>query len=212
MLFLTKEESDSLYQCFHQYISKNEKTKKVYEDLSKEEQCMGFIGGHVDEHCILEYLRTSDIFKPLHKFYNNPEINIRLHKYEPYVFGDYHSNHSTSWFNNKIGDKGCFVYSDSSDSGNSSDSDEDEDIKEICAIINKKEKKIIDKCVCDIKEKLKDPKKFFHDKILNKEAQEKIVGEYLYRVSNYLIDKCSELRTKYPGLNKKIFVIKSGVT
>jgi hypothetical protein len=206
MLFLTKEERDSLCPYFHQYISENEKTKKVCGDLSKEVQCMEFIGGHIEEHCVLEYARTSDIFKPLHKFYNKPEINIKLHKYQPYIFDtdsfeyDRYSNNTTSWFDNKI--NGCgLLYS--------SDSEEDEDIKEICAIIKKKEKKIIDKCVCDIKEKIKDPKKFFYENILNKEAREKIIGEYLYRVSNYLFKKYVKLKTMYPGLNKQLFVIEN---
>jgi hypothetical protein len=209
--YLTEEECESLIpSIFEEIIKCNQKTIKIYPVIKNEDN-KKILKAITCEKYILEYLRDTELFKPLHKFYKKSGINIESYKTNEYNYhgdstNEYYEyiNHSFSeiWFESKVVEE-VYSYSDES---------EDEELNNSIDCIKKLENKYINRCISEIKEKIKNPEDFVNTYFKHRRIDSKIISEYLYHAQKKLLLEINKLKDKYYGLDPKIFEIKKSIS
>ena len=209
--YLTDEECSSLIPYISDIIQSNQKTKNIYPVINSEDN-ENILKSITDEKYILEYLRDTELFRSLHKFYQKSGININPYEKKEYQYEgndaiqyNYYINHKFSqvWFKSKV------VKSDSDFSDSES---EDEELNISINNLKELEEKYIEKCISKIKTEIKNPKIFVNTYLCKRKIDHKIISEYLYYSDELLLKEINILKDKYYGLDPSIFKIQTRIS
>ena len=209
---LDEKSYDLLFKHLCKIFSLDKSTKNIYEKTKSTFK----IQKYITSNSILEYLRDSELFKTLLKFYKKTGLlnTIKPYKKKSYVdissaiknqMSDYYMFSYTSnepWFLSKVDE--CNDYAIESES-----SDDDDDIKKIIHLQKKKEYDIILKCISEITNNINTSPDTFINVYFKKTSSsyKKLINDYLYFVNGFLVSEILSLEEKYMGLDSKIFTI-----
>lgn len=204
---------DLLFKHICQIYSSDLKTKRIYEMTHKNFD----IKKHITSNTILEYLRTSDIFKPLIRFYKKLSLLNTIKPYHEKNYGHILDDIKNDMSDYHMFSYGCqkpwFLCRETDDFYIESDSEQDSDQEEtnqIKHLQKRKEYNIINKCISAIKNDINDNSELFmktHFGRKSSDAYKKLINDYLYFVNGFIVSEILSLEEKYMGLDPKLFKI-----